>query len=274
MKKFTALLLTALNIILLCGKESPAQQMPKTPTLKLSAGEYTLTILLSRRGRISGLSYRNNELFCSSTASAGTDYEPFPKESLSSLKITVDGQVPGKVDPVVKGSKIIVERSAVYGTINLFSRFELTADGLLWSNRYQIISETAKPKYFWLFTMPWSTGFTEFHALNKGNIKSGKFTNSAKWLVQSEIEKLVICNPSIQTAVLIRPLTPIPTDSRRHHSIWDHKAYHKYFLLHKTPTWKQGFTSPEYAITFSAKQISPKDTAETLLETDCKNFSK
>lgn len=265
MKKTVALFSVILFAAMLCGA-GELQRLPKSKTLKVKAGDYTVTFHLTRMGRLSGFAYQGKQLFISDTASAGTDYEPFPQEKLTSLKITVDGKVPPQLDSVMTGKNIVVERNAVYGSIDLISRFEISSSGMVWKNRYRINSADGKPRYFWLFTMPWDTGFTRFLSSHKGKVKSGKLTNSGKWLLCSETDILGLYNSSIQMAVVIRPLTLIPTDSRRHHSLWDHRVYHKYFVLHKNPEWKKEFVSPEYAMAFSAAAMPEEKFAGFILD--------
>ena len=227
------------------------QVWPKDGLVRLQSGDYRITVLGGRKGRISGFAYQGMELFCSSSASAGTRYEPFPKETPVSLKVTVDGNVPPSVGRTVSGNEIVLEREVYYGDLRLSSRYTVTPKGLLWSLRYKLENVHARPKYFYLFTMAWSTAFTEYIYSKNGAVKSGVLNSDGKWKIRDDLQSLVLYDPARQVAAVSEVITPIPTEFHRH-TVWDIKGYHKYFLLHQRPKWENGYESPEYAMFFAA----------------------
>ena len=248
-----------LSAVSLTAAEGSLEQVwPKAGRVELTAGDYGISVLAAGNGRLSGFSYRGQELFVNPTASSGTHYEPFQKETRVQLRVTVDGTVPAKVGTRLAGQKLVLDREVIYGDIRLCSRYTLTPEGLLWTIRYKIEDTKTKPKYFYLFTMPWSQRFTEYVYCSKGKVKDGKLVTDGKWKINEDLQTLVLYDPSKQIGAVSQTVTPIPTEIRRH-ALWDHKAYHKYYLLHKRPKWEAGYESPEYGMIFQAFQAAPAD---------------
>lgn len=234
--------------------DAAAQTWPKDGTVQLVSGDYKITVMPKFWGRISGFAYKNRQLFSSATSVAGTRCEPAPKESAVSLKLTVDGVVPATVGSSVSGKEVVLERETIYGDLHLYSRYTVTAEGLVWSVRYNIETVTRKPTFFYLFSMSWSPKFSDYAYLNGNTIKDGKLTSSGARLLKDDLQKLVMYDSSRQLAVLSEMLTPVPTEAQKN-LIWDHRIYHKYFIQHKRPGWNKGYKSPEYSIKFSAFQV-------------------
>ena len=175
-------------------------------TLQLEAGKYKLSFREKVFWRISGFAYEGKELFINSYASAGTRYEIFPKdqkEQLKSVKLTVNGEVPLKVDKLMKGDKLVLEREARYGTVTIFSRYELDAEkGLTWAFKYKVEDIATKPKYFWMFTMAWDNSFNQFRYANSKGLKGGTLVSDGNWKVNDNINALAMYSPKLQTLVL------------------------------------------------------------------------
>ncbi|MBQ9787558.1 MAG: hypothetical protein IJW33_05255 [Lentisphaeria bacterium] len=247
LKKFLAAVLF-LSISVLAAA---AQVWPKAGIVQLKSGDYQLSVLPKNNGRISGFAYQGKELFISPSSSAGTQFSPARKEVPVSLKVTIDGQEPATVGKVLTGKKIVLERAVTAGDVTLYSSYTLTEDGLVWSIRYKLENPGTRPGYFYLFTMPWRTSFTQFIYSRKGAFNSGKLTNSGSWVINTAVSGMAIYDPASQISVVTIPRTAIPTEIR-HHSIWDHKSYHKYYLFLKRPSWKEDVDSPEYILEIKA----------------------
>ena len=248
----------AVCLFVIAGMLSAAEQnWAAKETLQLEAGKYKLNFREKVFWRISGFEYDGKELFINSYASAGTRYEIFPKdqkEQLNSVKLTVNGVMPPKVDKVMKGDKLVLEREARYGAITLFSRYELDAEkGLTWAFKYKV-EDGAKPKYFWMFTMAWDNSFSDFRYANSKGIKGGTLVSDGKWKVNDNINALAMYSPKLQSLVLTKIVTPIPTEMRNF-TIWDTKSYHKFYVQHKPTNWTLGYTSPEYVTSYAAYKV-------------------
>ena len=85
----------------------------------------------------------------------------------------------------------------------------------------------------------------------KGVEKSGKLTSSGAWMINSDVDYMALYNPAAKVAAVTKMITEVPGEMRKN-AIWDHKSYHKYFMMHKRPAWKAGYESPEYIVEFSA----------------------
>ncbi|MBQ6472728.1 MAG: hypothetical protein IJJ33_12150 [Victivallales bacterium] len=236
------------------------QAWPQSGTVQLESGPYRLTFWEKGKWRLSGFAFQGKELFVNSCSSAGTRYEPFPKtpEQLQSVKLTVDGQVPAQVGGTMKGEKLLLERDTIYGDLRLKSCYEVTPEGLTWRIRFKIVTAEKKAKYFWLYTLAWDKTFSDYRYVKNGVTHAGQLTNSQKWFVNDKADALVMYNPTCETMVLTRPLTPIPTEVR-HQAIWDELAYHKYYLQLKAPEWTVGHESPEYVLACSARHAKSAD---------------
>ncbi|MBO4513038.1 MAG: hypothetical protein J5746_09735 [Victivallales bacterium] len=242
-------------------------------TLQLEAGKYRLSFREKTFWRICGFAYEGKELFIENpgASSSGTRYEIFPKdhtEKLNSVKLTIDGALPPKVEGLMKGNRLVLEREARYGTITLFSRYELNAeDGLVWTFKYRVEDTSSKPKYFWMFTMAWDNSFSKYIYMDKNCARQGDLVSDHSWRINDNINALAMYSPKLQALVLTKVLTPIPTEVRKH-TIWDTKSYHKYFVQHKLPKWEVGYTSPEYATSYTAYTVPEEqwlEKAEQLL---------
>ncbi|MBR2626022.1 MAG: hypothetical protein IKD23_06465 [Lentisphaeria bacterium] len=237
--------------------------------VQLISGDYKVTVMPKFNGRISGFAYKNRQLFSSATSVAGTRLEPAPKESLVSLKLTVDGTVPATVGSSVSGKEVVLEREVIYGDLHLYSRYTVTGEGLVWSIRYDIESVTRKPTFFYLYSMSWSPKFSDYAYVNAGAVKSGKLTSSGNRVIKDDMQKMVVYDSSRKLAVLSEMLTPIPGETQKN-LIWDHKTYHKYFIQHKRPGWNKGYKSPEYSMRFSVFPAEENQWQEKLGTADSK----
>ena len=247
MKKFVAV---AVFLSALCL--SAAQIWQKNGIVELKSGDYTISVMPKNNGRISGFAFKGKELFISPSATAGTAFSPAVKETPVSLKLTVDGKTPDKVAKAVTGKNIQLERvtKAANGVI-VISTYILTPEGFTWNIRCKLENPGKKPTYFYLFSMPWKTGFTKYSYENNGKTKSGEFTNSGKWLINSSLQELVLCDPAEKISVTMTLHNNIPGEVR-HHTIWDHKQYHKYYFFFRIPEWKNGFETPTYSMSIKA----------------------
>ena len=239
--------------------EPLVQKLPDK-LFKLTCGDYTITTGKRFNGKVAKLSFQGKELFVKAGATQlGTLYEaPFPKDRNAKFSITVDGVTPEFIDGDISGREVVIRRSSDYGDLKIFSNYTLTNEGLTWSVRYRIVSEKHKAKYFYLFTMPWSTEFTEFAYRYKDVLKSGKFTDSKKWLLCDDIDSMVLYSPKLKVAAVTEVVGELPTEIRRH-TLWDMPYYHKYFLFHAKPEWKVGFESKVYTLKFRAFAADEKD---------------
>ena len=238
----------------------PAAQKQVDKLFNLTCGDYTITTGKRFNGKVAKLSFQGKDLFVKAgSTQLGTLYEaPFPKDKNARFSITVDGVTPEIIDGDISGKEIVIRRSSDYGDLKIFSNYTLTNEGLTWSVRYRIVSEKHKAKYFYLFTMPWSTKFTEFTYWNKNVQKSGKFTDSKKWLLCDDIDSMVLYAPELKVAAVTEVVGEMPTEIRRH-TLWDMPYYHKYFLFHAKPEWKVGFESKVYTLKFRAFAADEKD---------------
>lgn len=221
--------------------------------VKLTCGDYTITTGKRFNGKVAGLSFQGKELFTKAgTTQLGTLYEaPFPKDKNVKYIVSVDGNIPEFIDGDLSGREISIRRCSDYGDLSLFATYTLTHEGLSWSVRYKIVSEKHKAKYFYLFTLPWSNKFSEFVYWHKGVQKSGKFSNSKKWLLCDDMERMVMYAPELNVAAVTEVVGNIPVESRKH-TLWDLPNFHKYFLFHALPEWKVGCESPTYTLKIRA----------------------
>ena len=253
LKKLSLLAAVAACSVSVANEAAPAAQvLPKAGYVTLASGDYAISVLPTSNYRISGFAFKNNELFLSRGSAAGTNLVPATSEKLISAKITVDGNVPAKVTYApVKGNKVELEREAVYGDVRVFSKYTVTAEGLRWSIKYKLDTAAKKPSYFYLYTMSWGTKFTDFIYSKKGVTKSGKMTGSGNWVINDDFDYMAIYDPSRKIAAISVMAGPIPGEMRKN-AIWDHKTYHKYFMMHKRPAWQVNYESPEYTMQFAA----------------------
>ena len=247
-----------------------AEQTFPAGTFTLKSGDYQISFLTKSHGAISGFAYMGKELFVSQSSSAGTQFSPNRKETKVSLKLTVDGQEPAKVSKIVSGEKLVLERVIASGAMTMTTRYTVTPAGLLWQVSYKLAdpANEKRPSYFYLFTAPWSTKFTEFAYTASNRTFAGKLTNSGKWEINSRTKALAIYDPADQIAVVTEIMGDIPSEIR-HNSIWDHKSYHKYHFYHKRPAWKEAMESPEYSVFFHAFKAAPdqwKASAENFFQ--------
>ena len=258
LKQLTLAVTAAFCTAAMSAETAPAAQtLPKQGYVTIASGDYTVTFMPKSNYRISGLAYQNKEFFISRGAPSGTNIVPAAAEKLISAKLTVDDQVPAKVTYApVKGGKVVLEREALFGDVRLSVKYTLTPAGLTWSCKYKLETAAKKPSYFYLNTMTWSNKFDEYFFSNKGVKKSGKLTSSGGWVINSDAVCMAVYDSKRKVAAVTKFVTPIPGEMRKS-SIWDHKAYHKYFLMHKRPDWKAGYESPEYVIAFSAVNAEP-----------------
>ena len=249
-----------LTIFLACAAflTAFAEQIFPAGTFSLKSGDYQITFLTKSHGAISGFAYMGKELFISQSSSAGTQFSPSRKETKVSLKLTVDGKEPAKVSKITSGEKLVLERVTAAGALTMTTRYTVTPAGLLWQVSYKLAdpANEKRPSYFYLFTAPWSTKFTEFAYTAGNRTFAGKLTNSGKWEINSRTKGLAIYNPADQIAVVTEIMGDIPSEIR-HNSIWDHKSYHKYHFYHKRPAWKEAMESPEYSEFFHAFKATP-----------------
>ncbi|MBE6402192.1 MAG: hypothetical protein E7039_00535 [Lentisphaerae bacterium] len=239
-----------------CSTTTPEpfkQEWPKDKTLKLTSGDYTVTTGKRFNGKIAGLAFQGKELFTKAgTTQLGTLYEaPFPKDKNAQYIVVVDGKIPEVVGDRLAGREIEIYRWSDYGDLKIFANYTLTNEGLTWRVRYKIVSEKHKAKYFYLFTLPWSSKFSEFVYWNKDVQKSGKFSNSKKWLVCDNMDALLLYSPELKVAAVTEVVGNIPVESRKH-TLWDLPNFHKYFLFHALPEWKVGCESPTYTLKIRA----------------------
>ncbi len=267
-KKLTLAVIAAFCTAAISAETAPAaQSLPKQGYVTLVSGDYTVTFMPTSFFRISGFAFQGKELFVSRGAASGTTIQPSVAEKLVSAKITVDDTVPAKVTYApVKGNKVVLEREALCGDVRIFSKYTVTPEGLSWSIKYKLESVNKKPNYFYLYTMAWNNKFSEFVYSKKGVKKYGKLTNSGKWVINDDIEYMAVYDPDKKVAAVSRPLTAIPGEMRKN-AIWDHKAYHKYFMMHKRPAWNSVYESPEYVMAFSAFAAEPGDWQTELEKT-------
>ena len=99
--------------------------------------------------------------------------------------------------------------------------------------------------------MSWGPKFTDFIYSKKGVTKSGKMTGSGNWVINDDFDYMAIYDPSRKIAAISVMAGPIPGEMRKN-AIWDHKTYHKYFMMHKRPAWQANYESPEYTMQFAA----------------------
>lgn len=244
----------------MANEAAPAvQTLPKVGYVTLNSGDYTVTVMPTSNYRISGFAYQNKELFLSRGAASGTNIAPAVTEKLLSAKITVDGTVPAKVTASpVKGNKVELEREALYGDVKITSKYTVTAEGLSWCIKYKLESAAKKPSYFYLYTMAWSPKFKEFVYSKKGVNKSGKLTSSGAWVINDDFDYMGVFDPERKVAAISIMKSTVPGEMRKN-AIWDHKSYHKYFMMHKRPAWKAGYESPEYTMQFAAINTDAAD---------------
>ena len=252
-KKLSMICAAAACISCLAAEPVPAaQSLPKNGYLTVTSGDYTVTFLPTSNYRISGFAFKNNELFISRGSASGTNLIPAAAEKLVSAKVTVDGNMPEKVTfAPVKGNKVELEREAVFGDVRVFSKYTVTPEGLSWSIKYKLDTAAKKPSYFYLYTMSWGTKFTEFVYSKKGVNKSGKLSGSGNWFINDDLEYMAMYDPSRKIAAIAVMPVQIPGEMRKN-AIWDHKTYHKYFMMHKRPVWQAGYESSEYTMQFAA----------------------
>ena len=261
----------AFSLCFTAALTAPAAQIwPSDGMVAIKSGDYTLTVLPKAHGRISGFAYQGKELFVSSSSSAGTQFTPARKEEKISLNVTVDGNEIDKVGRTLTGNKIVLEKVIAAGNLKLSTRYTLTPAGLLWQVSYKLENPAAekRPSYFYLYTAPWKTSFTEFADFANNKVRSGKFTNSGNWEIFSKAKAIAIYDPAAQIAAVTEIMGDIPTEIR-HNSIWDHKSYHKYHLYHKRPNWKESMESPEYSLFLHAFKAAPDQwmsTAEKIFQ--------
>ena len=261
----------AFSLCFTAALTAPAAQIwPSDGMVAIKSGDYTLTVLPKAHGRISGFAYQGKELFVSSSSSAGTQFTPARKEEKISLNVTVDGNEIDKVGRTLTGNKIVLEKVIAAGNLKLSTRYTLTPAGLLWQVSYKLENPAAekRPSYFYLYTAPWKTSFTEFADFANNKVRSGKFTNSGNWEIFSKAKAIAIYDPAAQIAAVAEIMGDIPTEIR-HNSIWDHKSYHKYHLYHKRPNWKESMESPEYSLFLHAFKAAPDQwmsTAEKIFQ--------
>jgi len=253
LKKLTLICAAAACWACFAAETAPAvQTLPDKGYVTLSSGDYTVTFMPASNYRISGFAFQGKELFLSRGAASGTNITPSAAEKLVSAKISVDDTVPAKVTYApVKGNKVVLEREAIFGDVRLFVKYTVTPAGLQWRIKYKLDSANKKPSYFYLYTMAWSNKTSEFMHSRKGVEKSGKLTSSGAWMINSDVDYMALYNPAAKVAAVTKMITEVPGEMRKN-AIWDHKSYHKYFMMHKRPAWKAGYESPEYIVEFSA----------------------
>lgn len=260
LKQLTLAVTAAFCTAAIASETAPAAQtLPKQGYVTIASGDYTVTFMPKSNYRISGFAYQNKELFISRGVPSGTNITPAAAEKLISAKLTVDDQVPAKVTYApVKGNKVVLEREALFGDVKLNVKYTLTPAGLTWSCKYKLETAAKKPNYFYLNTMTWSNKFDEYFYRNKGVKKSGKLTSSGGWVINSDADTIALYDSDKKVAAITKLVTPIPGEMRKN-AIWDHKSYHKYFMMHKRPAWQAGYESPEYIFEFSAVNAEPGD---------------
>ena len=238
----------------------PFVQKKTDKLFKLTCGDYTVTTGKRFNGKIAMLSFQGRELFTKAgTTQLGTLYEaPFPKDKNAQFSITVDGVAPEFINGDISGKEIVIRRSSDYGDLKIFSNYTLTGEGLTWSVRYKIVSEKHKARYFYLFTVPWSNNFTEFVYWKNDVRKSGKLTDSKKWLLCDDMDYMVMYSPALKVGAVTEVVGELPTEIRRH-TLWDLPYYHKYFLFHAKPEWKAGFESKVYTLKLRAFTADEND---------------
>lgn len=256
-------------MLLLCGcslfdpqvvVSEPFLQKQPDKLVNLTCGDYTVTTGKRFNGKIAKLAFQGKDLFVKAGATQlGTLYEaPFPKDKNAKFSITVDGVTPEFIDGDISGKEIMIRRSSDYGDLKIFSNYTLNGEGLTWSVRYRIVSEKHKARYFYLFTVPWSTDFTEFVYWKNKEQKSGRFTDSKKWLLCDDIDHMVLYSPKLKVGTVTEVVGKLPTEIRRH-TLWDMPYYHKYFLFHAKPEWKAGFESEVYTLKLRAFAADEKN---------------
>ena len=252
------------GISLAADVAATAQTLPKQGYVTLASGDYTVTFLPTSNYRISGFAFQGKELFLSRGSASGTNITPAAAEKLVSAKITVDDTVPSKVTYApVKGNKVVLERESIWGDVRLFVKYTVTATGLQWSIKYKLDSANKRPSYFYLYTMAWSNKTSEFMYSRKGAVKTGKLTGSGAWVINGDVDYMALYNPAVKLAAVTKMITDVPGEMRKN-AIWDHKSYHKYFMMHKRPAWKAGYESPEYIVEYSAVAAEPDKWCETV----------
>lgn len=236
-------------LIVVLALSAFAQQFPANGYVRLTSGKYTLFFLPTRALALSGFAYDGTQLFVSDAASADVAVTAGKeKPVLLEAKLTVDGQVPEKVGTSpVSGKKLVLERTFRQGGITVQESTTLTEEGAVQAVKYKATGET-RPSSVCLFTFPWHTEFTEC-VTDTGN--KAVCADGGDWLIQSNPQYIAMHREDKGVGVIYGLETAVPLTSRKQ-AIWDHKAYHKYFLFHRLPEWKVGYESPEYRMRLKA----------------------
>ena len=244
--------LAVISVSVLCALSGASgTQMPESGLFEMKSGPYTVTLLPNRACALSGFAWEDVQMFVSPSTPGGSVVQPAKgAEKLISAELEADGSKIARAVSPVEGKKVAFTKVTELGGIRLKTVMTLTETGLVYSVDYEIVSEE-KPSYFYPLTMPWCTAFGEWFMTTASGTSSGKLISNGAWVMNADLSAYALYRADKGIGIATGVKTPIPTVMRRH-TVWDHKAYHKYFLFHKIPEWKTGYRSPVYSMEFRA----------------------
>jgi hypothetical protein len=191
----------------------------------------------------------------------GSGHTENEDEQVKSLKLYVDKHAVKKPAADYKCNSIKLVKQSKIRNLLLNSEISI-ADGKIIEDLKIRAEKPEKLDYMYLFMHPWTTSFSDFAVLDKGQEMSGKFTDSKKFMVDKPVKCITLFNRKLNKGI-ITCITAVPDDIRWSNRYWDFpKRYRKhYFKAFINTTVKPGKTYHFQAVT-----IPFEASAETWLK--------
>jgi carbohydrate binding protein with CBM4/9 domain len=160
----------------------------------------------------------------------GSGHTENDKEQLENLKLYIDGLPVTKPAVDYKCNSIKLVKKSKIGNLLLNSEISVTNGRIIEDLKITAV-KPEKLDYMYLFMHPWTTSFSDFAVLDKGNEMNGKFTDSKKFMVDRPVKCITLFNQKLNKGI-ITCITAIPDDIKWKNRYWDvPKRYRKHYLM-------------------------------------------